>query len=269
MTSFRALMRHSFDLRSRSFERFGHRSRFLSRTVGGVGTNSSFGLFGLDQRLIKRINKRKGFFIELGANDGVAQSNTLTLELVFGWRGILVEPVSDTFSILRKNRNRCRNHLVRAACVSFDFPGDDVDIALSNLMSTPLVASSDVGDVREHVLGKDSQPGDRVSVESVPARTLTSVLEEAHAPKAIDLLSLDVEGGELEVLLGIDFSKYNIDWILVESRKVTVLTDLLEDNGYELIEQMTHHDFLFRRRPGFGVRSPDFPAEKLGFDSNN
>ena len=43
-------------------------------------------------------------------------------------------------------------------------------------------------------------------------------LIEVEAPKLIDFLSLDVEGSELEVLNGIDFTVYNFKFILVESR---------------------------------------------------
>ena len=41
-------------------------------------------------------------------------------------------------------------------------------------------------------------------VIEVPVRTLDDVLAEAQAPAPIDLLSLDVEGHELQVLDGFD-----------------------------------------------------------------
>lgn len=40
----------------------------------------------------------------------------------------------------------------------------------------------------------------------VPARTLSSVLDELGVSREIDLLSLDVEGAELEALRGLDLS---------------------------------------------------------------
>jgi FkbM family methyltransferase len=49
----------------------------------------------------------------------------------------------------------------------------------------------------------------------VPARTLTSVLEEANAPR-IDLLSLDVEGYELKVPKGLDLRRYRPRVVVVE-----------------------------------------------------
>jgi len=46
----------------------------------------------------------------------------------------------------------------------------------------------------------------------------------------VDLLSLDVEGHELETLLGVDFTRVHIDFILSESPQVEVL---LRPLGYE------------------------------------
>ena len=52
-----------------------------------------YGLIELDRQLLPHLDKRKGFFIEAGANDGVTQSNTLFFERHRGWRGLLVEPI--------------------------------------------------------------------------------------------------------------------------------------------------------------------------------
>ena len=237
-------LRRALRIKSRAIDFFGYRSRVVSRILLGIGPKSSYGLGGLDQLLVGYISKKRGFFIELGANDGVAQSNTLIFELVFGWSGVLVEPVSDSFRKLKKNRNSRRNYLANVACVSFSFEGEHVSLALSNLMSSPLIPSSDIGDVRAHVLGKGV--GGPLPTELVEARTLTAVLEEAKAPHEIDLLSLDVEGGEMEVLEGIDFLSYRIDWILVESRSPRVVSNLLATHGYELVKKLTQQDFLFR-----------------------
>ena len=68
------------------------------------------------------------------------------------------------------------------------------------------------------------------------ARTLSSILDSTNAPTVIDLLSLDVEGAELEVLKGINFFKYSFKYILVESRDINRLKSFLYTNGYHLID---------------------------------
>lgn len=241
----RARLRHALDFRARLVEKFGYRNRILA-SVCGVRKNSTFGLNGLDRQLIAHMPSTRGYYIELGANDGVSQSNTLVLEIAYGWSGCLIEPVSSSFKRLEHNRSSERNHLVNAACVSFGYQGDTVSIALSNLMSTPMVASSDIPDVRAHVLGSSPDSSAQITFEEVRARTLTSVLAEANAPAEIQLLSLDVEGGELEVLKGIDFSKFKISWMLIESRSPHEISEFLARFGYFLQKKLSHHDFLFR-----------------------
>jgi len=46
-----------------------------------------FGLNNLDEKLEKYLNFDNGYFVELGANNGVHQSNTLYFEKYRGWRG--------------------------------------------------------------------------------------------------------------------------------------------------------------------------------------
>ena len=58
-------------------------------------------------------HKRGGFFVELGAGDGIELSNTYALEKHFGWIGVCIE-CSRQFEALRRNR-RCA---CDSACVS-------------------------------------------------------------------------------------------------------------------------------------------------------
>ena len=48
-------------------------------------------------------NKRDGFFIDIGAYDGLTISNTAYMELELGWNGICVEPNPVVFDNLKKN----------------------------------------------------------------------------------------------------------------------------------------------------------------------
>jgi hypothetical protein len=79
---------------------------------------------------------------------------------------------------------------------------------------------------------------------TVPARTLTAVLDQYHPP-SIDFFSLDVEGFELEVLKGLDFKKYSPKWLLVEARFRAELDSFLNP-WYEVAAQLSHHDVLYR-----------------------
>ena len=64
------------------------------------------GLNGLDRRLLAVIKpKLGGYYVELGANDGLSQSNTYKLQKAYGWNGLLIEPSPAKFSECVRNRS--------------------------------------------------------------------------------------------------------------------------------------------------------------------
>jgi hypothetical protein len=83
-----------------------------------------------------------------------------------------------------------------------------------------------------------------------PARTLNSILQACQAPKKIDFLSLDVEGGEIEVLKGLDLNEFQFRYICVETRSFDTIREILFENGYSLVEKLTNHDYLFEYSKG-------------------
>ena len=54
----------------------------------------------------------------VGANDGVTESNTLSMERCLGWRGVLIEGNEELFSRLRSSRSNVSNVLVHSAVSS-------------------------------------------------------------------------------------------------------------------------------------------------------
>ena len=65
----------------------------------------SYSQIGQDLEVLKRYNnKRDGFFVEIGASDGIVFSNTYLLEKFFNWKGICVEPIPNRYESLCKNR---------------------------------------------------------------------------------------------------------------------------------------------------------------------
>ena len=52
---------------------------------------TGFGYFGLNKidRELSSYLTKNGFYVELGANDGIKQSNSLVLEKYLGWIGLL------------------------------------------------------------------------------------------------------------------------------------------------------------------------------------
>jgi FkbM family methyltransferase len=209
-----------------------------------------FGLNGLDAKLIDIIGNDQSYFVEIGANDGFTASNTKHLELFHNWQGILIEPIPD-------QARRCRTHrrkstkVFEAACVSFDYTETTIELIYSNTMTVALGGVSDISDREEHAKsGIQFLPNTEETYRfHATAQTMTSIFDEATSPSQMELLSLDVEGGELEVLRGIDHTRFRFDWILLESRNIGQISEFLTLNSYHFCEKLGDHYYLFKNMP--------------------
>ena len=202
------------------------------------------GLYDLDRKLAPYLNMRRGFFVELGANDGFTQSNTYYLEQMRGWRGILIEPIPALAQQAARRRRRSR--VFNCACVPFDFPDPTIEMTYSNLMSLVRGAMKDPALEQVHI-----ETGNRIQeIESytlnVPVRTLTSIFDECGVAH-IDFLSLDVEGYELDVLRGLDLQRYRPTYLLIEARFREAVDEFLAAD-YDTVDQLTGMDVLYRRK---------------------
>lgn len=197
----------------------------------------------LDLKLKKYLNFSDGFFIELGAHDGITQSNTFYYEKKYNWKGILIEPVPKLFNYCKKYRSN-KNLYFCNACVSFDFNKDKVKLIYSNLMTTAVDLTSD--DYRKkHLADPELNFFERNNYFYANARTLNSILKESKAPNIIDFFSLDVEGAEFDVLNGIDFSIYNFKYIIIETDNFERLDKFMTNKNYKFINKYNSNDYLY------------------------
>lgn len=167
--------------------------------------------------------KREGYFVEVGAYDGIALSNTYALEKL-GWKGVCCEPLPSRFSDLIKNRTaHCCDKAVyhtSDVVVSFDIEGD----------AGMLSGINNHIDAHKNVVDRNKQTIKMATI------SLNDLLEKYHAPKFIEYLSLDTEGSEYEILRTLDFNKWQFGLIDVEHNYVeprrTMIKKLLCSNGY-------------------------------------
>jgi FkbM family methyltransferase len=178
-----------------------------------------------------------GRFLEAGANDGLRQSNTAYLERYCGWTGILVEPLPHRFVECVRNRPRAR--VEHCALVSEDFRPEFVELQFNDLMTR--IGDADIDGAQGLSGASSALCGARFMA---PARTLDDVLRRCGDPE-IDLLSLDVEGYEMEVLRGARLDRRRIRSLLVECGRLDDLTDYLASFGYRFVRSITKGDHFF------------------------
>ena len=180
-------------------------------------------------------NKEGGFFVDIGANDGIEFSNTFLLERKYEWKGICAEPNPEVFKLLVKNRPN--SLCCDAAIYSLSYKNLLFDVANNyDLMS----GLSDHLDVHKEYVNRDKK---QIIVKTL---TLTDLLDKAKAPSFIDYLSLDTEGSEFEILRATDFSRYTFGLIDVEHNFVeprrTEIRNLLLSHGYVYLRENQFDD---------------------------
>lgn len=170
-------------------------------------------------------NKRDGFFVEIGASDGVTLSNTHLLEKSYKWRGICVEPIPYDFLQLKINRpnSMCCDNAV------YNISGLEVKFDISNKEHLLSGISTHI-DRHKHIINKNKTT---INVNTI---SLVDLLDKYHAPEFIEYMSLDTEGSEYEILKTFDFNKYKIGLIDVEHNYIeprrSQIKKLLTENGY-------------------------------------
>lgn len=206
-----------------------------------------YGLNQIDKKIEDYLNYNDGFYIELGANDGIQQSNTYYFEQYRNWKGILIEPIGQRYLECFRNRSK-NNKIFCNACVSFEYKEKFVELTYSNLMTTANNLESDLSNPIEHAksgLKYIPNKENNYTFGSL-ASTLNSILLKSDAPKKIDFLSLDVEGAEIEVLKGVNHKQFRFKYICIESRNKEKLSEYLIENDYVFVEKLSKHDYLFR-----------------------
>ena len=189
-----------------------------------------------------------GFYVDVGAAHPTFENDTKAL-YDQGWSGINIEPNPGLFLELQSGRPRDRN----------------LQVALSDEAGTIdywEVVGTGLSTCDADEAQRARTKGFEVRQIPVTCTTLAAVLAEAGA-SAIDLLKIDVEGFELRVLLGNDWSRYRPSVIVAEAtypetpiRRADRIRPLLEQQGYDFAYFDGLNDFFVDR--GFPVPADVF-----------
>jgi FkbM family methyltransferase len=142
--------------------------------------------------------KKRGFFVEFGASDGVEDSNTLLLEKSYDWNGILAEPSRQWPEALKKNRHCTLDF----RCV-WTTTGSQIEFnqtPKANLSTINQFSGFDTNAAAR-------KAGTKYQVETV---TLTDLLRQQSAPRSIDYISINTQGSEFDILNAFDFNAFDV-----------------------------------------------------------
>lgn len=195
------------------------------------------------------LNKKNGIFVDIGAHDGKTLSNTYFYEKELEWTGLCIEPLPRVFSQLKENRSCI---LINGCAWSSDtFKTFRIIEGYSEMLSGILDAYP-----QSHVdrINSESQSNSQIIKDvDVKCYDINKLLKD-NKLFYIDLLSIDVEGSELEILKAIDYIEIKIDVILAENNyNDSNLRDFLISKGYAYIGSISIDD-VFVLRSAYEVK---------------
>ncbi len=193
----------------------------------------SYAQEGEDLVFMKLVSgKRNGRYLDIGAHSPFRYSNTYNLYKL-GWSGVNVEINEGSKKEFDKYRKRDIN--IEAA-----ISNSTEDLIFYEFMDPALNTFS--GDLAlERISGGYELRSER-NVKTVRIMDLFETYMQSWPE--VDLLTIDIEGLDLEVLMSIDFAIFAPNWIIVENYAKSIrevlhsqLNFFLESKHYELVSK--------------------------------
>ena len=188
----------------------------------------SYSQFGEDlivERLVKELAIGNGVYVDIGAFDPIAFSNTLKLHKL-GWSGVNIDmnPTKVArFATLRPN---------------------DVNVCAA-------VGEGPVGTIQAFVVDRGTsyeklhvgeQPPGKAEPVAISLRTLTDILDASRfAGKRIDYLNIDCEGMDFAVIQTLDMKKYSPRIVSIEAlddEALRAIQQWMSVKGYRLVDKL-------------------------------
>jgi FkbM family methyltransferase len=196
-----------------------------------VYANRSYSQEGEDMILRRIFEEQKcGFYVDVGAHHPRRFSNTYFFYKL-GWSGINIDAMPGSM----RGFSRLRPRDINIECAI----GNTKQLARYFVFNEPAFNSFDEKLSR----GRNTGPYHIVQELIIPIRPLREILKE-HIPygQAVDFLTIDVEGMDLEVLLSNDWQAYRPRYILVECFNLSLYKPI-EDPIYNFLSAKNYHLF--------------------------
>lgn len=190
--------------------------------------------YGQDQYLETNIFKHhlNGFYVDVGAHDGLSLNNTLYFEKNNNWTGINIEPNKKVFDKLIINRP---NNINLNCAVSNN--NGQTDFFCNTGYTEMLSGIKDTFDSRHltRLQNENKQMGSTTELIQVNTKKLETIFDENNISR-VNYLSIDVEGAEFEVIKSINFDKVFIDVIGFENN--------YNDTSIPIVEYLQNKNFV-------------------------
>ena len=203
------------------------------------------------------------FFVNIGANDGISDDPIYPFIKKYGWKGIAVEPVPDTFKLLKQNLSAFEGIIFENVAIGQD--GREIlSFSREHLEAHPLLSQMSSFS-RDH-LEKFTDMVDRNEIMHQAAHTTKpkptgeslrkglysqrvdgisfNALMEKHHVKEVNFINVDTEDDDFDILMSIDMDKYAPKILCVETHtfdkeKKKKFDELMQKYNYTFLHRFT------------------------------
>lgn len=193
---------------------------------------------------------KRGFFVNIGAWDGVCFDNTLFFEKERKWTGINIEPLPDRYVSLVENRPACKNFNIAVS----DKNGEAEFLAITGGTSMLSGIKENYDDRHLRRIAKETAMyNEQTKTITVPTKRLDTLFREQDV-RRVHYMSIDAEGSEMKIIQSIDFNFTYIDVIQFESNYEDTTVPILEylsTKGYRKLPISGDDVFMIHNRSPF------------------
>ena len=202
----------------------------------------------IDQVVLNK--KREGFFVDIGAHDGISLSNSYFFEKERNFGGVCIEPNPSVFEQLTKNRTCSLLNVCIAA--------EEKKVKFLTIQGYSEMLSGIVDQYHpDHLQRIDNYIAafgggkKEIEVDAIPLHRIKEL-----DGKKIDFISIDTEGNELNILNSLDFSKFKVKCFTIENNYGDKKIDaLMSAKGYLKVYRLGDDDiYLLKKKYSIGFR---------------
>lgn len=208
--------------------------------------NNYFSQVGQDKYVYETFfqNYNSGFFLDIGAHDGINKSNSYFFEKSLNWKGICVEPIPEIFLQLTNNRN-CQ-------CIQAGISDKNGKAIFWKIEGYSEMLSGLEENYNEkhkqRILKEISEYGGNLIEMEIDVLDINTLLKNNNIDK-VDYCSIDVEGSEENILSVFNSRDFEIEVLTVENNyQAKSLRKIMKSKGFNLHSKIDFDDVYVRRK---------------------